>query len=124
MSSEGGSCSLNDREKRALRAYTDVLAVEHDPDAGLVRVVTLSDSYLLVPDGGLHQCGDREYNNIELCKHVVACEVTRGNIDAPAGWLEVEDLDDGGCSECRALPEGFPCADCYINGDAEMEAGV
>lgn len=108
-------------EDRALRAFTDVLAVEHDEDAGLLRVVTLSDCYLLVPDGGLHQCGDREYHGVDLCKHVAACEITRGHIDAPEGWMVVEDFDDGGCMDCRSL-DGLPCADCYINQDAAAEA--
>ena len=101
-------------EDRALRAYTDVLAVEHDTDAGLIRVLTLSDVYLLIPEEGLHQCGDRDYNNVDLCKHVIAAEITRGRLDAPTGWMVVDDFEDGGCTECRQL-DGLPCADCYIH---------
>ncbi|PHQ44485.1 hypothetical protein DJ68_18245 [Halorubrum sp. C3] len=30
---------------------------------------------------------------------------------------ETDDTDECACSELR---EGFPCADCYINGDADV----
>ncbi len=29
---------------------------------------------------------------------------------------------DGDCAECAALPDGFPCAVCYIHRDAEFAA--
>lgn len=81
-------------EARALRAYLDVLAVEHNEDAGVMRIVTLSDVYHAVPREGLHMCPDREYNDVALCKHVIASDVTRGRLDVPTGWLVVDDLDD------------------------------
>lgn len=85
---------MNDREDRALRAYTDVLAVEWDADHGVARVVTLSDVYTAVPSEGMHLCPDREYHDVDMCKHVFALEAVRGRIDAPEGWLVVEDLDE------------------------------
>lgn len=85
---------LNDDEKRALKAFTDVLAVEWDEQAGVARVVTLSDVYTAVPSEGMHLCPDREYHDVEMCKHLWALETVRGKIDAPEGWLVVDDLTD------------------------------
>lgn len=81
---------------RALRAYTDVLAVEWDADAGVARIVTLTDVYTAVPDEGMHLCPDREYHDPEdgMCKHLVALETVRGTFDAPVGWFTTDDLDD------------------------------
>lgn len=81
---------------RALRAYTDVLAVEHDPDAGMMRVVTLSEVYYVDTREARHQCPDREYHDPPegLCKHLVAAQVTRDRRDAPTGWLVSDDLDE------------------------------
>lgn len=81
-------------ESRALRAYTDVLAVEWDDEIGVARIVTLGDVYTAVPSEGMHLCPDREYNDVDMCKHVIALEVVRGKLDAPTGWLVVEDLDE------------------------------
>jgi len=80
-------------DDRALSAFTDVLAVE-DTGTGLFRVVTLSDVYTAVPSEGMHLCPDREYHDVDFCKHVVAVEATRGRLDVPTGWLVVEDLDE------------------------------
>jgi len=79
---------------RAIRAFTDVVAVEWDTDSGVARIVTVSDVYHAVPEEGMHLCPDREYHDIEICKHLVAAEVTRDRIDAPTGWLEVDDFDE------------------------------
>lgn len=89
---------------RAERAFTDVLAVEWDREAGLMRIVTLSDCYTAIPTEGLHQCPDREYNldGTGYCKHAVAADVTRGRLPAPTGWVVTENLDDRH-AESRAL---------------------
>jgi len=79
---------------RALRAYEDVVAVEADDDAGVYRVVTTSDVYTAVPSQGMHLCPDREYHDVDLCKHLVSVDAVRGRLDIPAGWLTVDDLDD------------------------------
>lgn len=81
---------------RAERAYTDVLAVEWDREAGLMRIVTLSDCYTAIPTEGLHQCPDREYNldGAGYCKHAVAADVTRGRLPTPPGWVVTDNLDD------------------------------
>ncbi|WP_199268510.1 hypothetical protein [Halomarina oriensis] len=31
-----------------------------------------------------------------------------------------ESTDEDICDECAELADGFPCADCYINSDAEF----
>lgn len=113
---------LTDTEERALRAYTDVLAVEWDADAGLARIVTLADSYLAVPEEGQHLCPDREYRDVDRCKHVWAIDATRGQIDAPAGWLVVADLDEREECDCDDLPDGLPCWSCYRAGVEAMDA--
>lgn len=81
---------------RALRAYTDVLAVEWDAENAVARIVTLSEVYHAVPSEGQHLCPDREYHEPEggLCKHLVALETVRDRLDLPDGWLTVEDLDE------------------------------
>lgn len=82
-------------EKRAVRAFTDVLAVEHDEDTDLLRVVTLSDAHLVDDRDKLHQCPDRKHNIGDggVCKHLVAALATTDEIDVPTGWLVVEDLE-------------------------------
>ena len=131
---------------RAIRAFSDVLAVEHD-DSGFARIVTLSDCYAAVPDEGMHLCPDREYHDTEMCKHLIALEAVRGRLDIPTGWLTVENLDertdpefdidvpdrigrnrqltafetDGGeCEDCADLPGDWPCADCATSGAADL----
>lgn len=80
-------------EARALRAYTDVLAVEYDADTDLLRVVTLGDVYVVDDRDKVHVCPDREYNDVEICKHVCAALATTGRLDAPTGWLVTSSLD-------------------------------
>lgn len=81
---------------RAVRAYSDVLAIEYDEAAEMYRVLTISDVYYVVPSEGQHLCPDREYHEPPegLCKHLIASEVERGRIDAPSGWLVVDDFDE------------------------------
>lgn len=80
---------------RAIRAYTDVVAIETDP-SGVWRVVTWSDVYRACPDGGAHLCPDREYRGVDFCKHVTAIEAERGRlgIELPRGWISTDDLDE------------------------------
>jgi len=137
--------TMSDAE-RAERAFRDVLAVEWDDETGAARIVTLGGSYLAVPELGQHNCPDREYHDVARCKHLLALDVTRGKIDAPEAWLTVEDLDerteptfdierpprigknhtfgaftDGGeCPDCAELPDGWPCAECSIEGGKEI----
>jgi len=49
---------------------------------------------MAIPEDGLHQCPDREYHDVDMCKHATAAEITRDKIDAPTGWLVVEDFDE------------------------------
>jgi hypothetical protein len=79
---------------RALRAFTDVLAVEWGDETGVARVVTLSDVYHAVPEEGQHLCPDREYHDVAMCKHLVALEAVRGRLDIPDGWFVTDDLDE------------------------------
>jgi len=39
-----------------------------------------------------------------------------------AGVDKSNPTDDESCDECPALPAGWPCADCFIAGDAEIDA--
>jgi len=80
---------------RALRAFTDVLAVEYDPETEMARVVTMSDCYDVDMRETRHVCPDREYNldGTGICKHLLASEVVRGQLDVPGGWLVVDSLD-------------------------------
>lgn len=34
--------------------------------------------------------------------------------------LDDFDADSAECSECAKLADGWPCAECYISGDAEL----
>jgi hypothetical protein len=116
---------------RAARAYEDVLAVEYDEETDLLRVVTLSDSYLVDDRDGVHACPDREYNDVDLCKHLVAALATTGELNVPTGWAIVEDLSerpedpevraDGGetsRSACWCADADIPCFDHFERGDS------
>ena len=93
--------------KRAESAYTDVLAVEYDGETDLVEVVTLGGSYTVDLRESSHQCPDREYNGVALCKHIVAALVTDGRLDVPDAWLTVEDFDDRNPGFQRHEPADF-----------------
>jgi hypothetical protein len=93
---------MADAHDRALAAYTDVLAVEHDTDAGVMRILTLSECYTAIPETGQHLCPDKEYHEPPRCKHEYAADATRDQTDVPTGWLVVEDLDD---REGNTLPD-------------------
>jgi len=73
----------------------DPAAIEFDD--GFARIVTMSDCYSAIPEDGMHLCPDREYHDVDICKHLYALEIVRDQIDAPAGWLVVEDLNERGC---------------------------
>ena len=83
-------------------------------------------------------CPAWEYHDIGACKHMVAtalrpalCEVVDAGADrqlATDGGVvatdDEADADDGECDECAGLPEGVPCARCYVDGDAEFDTEV
>jgi len=101
-------------EGRAIRALTDVVAVEYDEEAEMYRVVTWSDVYHAIPEEGQHLCPDRKHNDIDLCKHLIAVEVARGriDIDVPEPFIVTDDLDQG--------PEPLPDFEDFEAG-AEVE---
>lgn len=116
-------------DDRAIRALEDVVAVE-TVAPGLVRVVTWSDTYHVdARDGGCY-CPDKQYNDAARCKHEHAA-IIADNGHLPTPYLQSTNerptaLADGGdeCEDCAELPDGWPCAECFIVGDAEItEAG-
>ncbi|MBX0325779.1 hypothetical protein EGH21_22435 [Halomicroarcula sp. F13] len=86
---------MADEVQRVIGAFEDVVAIEHDEDAGLFQVVTWCDTYLAIPTEGQHLCPDVEYHleGNDRCKHQWAVDIVRGRVDAPAPWLVVDDLD-------------------------------
>lgn len=113
-------------DDRAVRALTDVVAAE-EVAPGLMRIVTWSDEYHVdARDAGCN-CPDSQHNlgPGEWCKHRFAALLA--DVDRlPDPYVHEIDArparPDGGeeCEECAALPDGWPCADCYISGDAEI----
>lgn len=114
---------------RAVRALEDVVAVEMMAP-GMVRVVTWADQYVVdARDDGCY-CPDKEYNlgPDERCKHEQAAILA--DLDhLPTPYLSSTEerrtvLADGGdeCEDCAELPEGWPCANCFIKHDAEITA--
>jgi len=55
-------------DARAERAISDVLAVE-TVAPGMVRVVTLSDAYVVDARDGGCRCPDKQYQKPPRCKH-------------------------------------------------------
>jgi hypothetical protein len=106
---------------RAVRAVEDVVAVE-SLAPGMVRVVSWSDSYVVDARGEGCACPDKEYNDAPRCKHEhAALLATSDKYPSPYVTSTVADTprvmaDGGECEACAALPEGVPCADCYITG--------
>lgn len=90
---------------RAISAFEDILAVEYDEDSGVMRIVTISDCYTAVPEEGMHLCPDQEYRDVDLCKHVIAAEITRGRIDAPTGWVVTDNLESRETDEPESAPK-------------------
>ena len=112
---------------RAVRALEDVVAVE-EYAPGMARVVTFGDAYLIDARGEGCNCPDKQYNDAPRCKHEHAA-ILADYDHLPTPYVrDVESrptaLPDGGdeCEECAALPDGWPCYDCAINGDAEVTA--
>jgi len=105
---------MADAADRALAAFQDVLAVEWNAEHGHARILTLSDCYHAVPEDGMHLCPDREYNDVELCKHLYALEATRDSlgVDVPEGWLVVEDLEERTDEPFALDPVQRPREDC------------
>jgi len=138
---------MNDDEQRALRACTDVLTVEKTAP-GMVRVVTLTDAYMVDAREAGCYCPDKEYHKPPMCKHDYAAVLS--DTDLPTPFMTVENVDertdpafdlevpdrigkdkqltafaDGGelkCDECAELPEGWPCAECFIYDEESITA--
>jgi len=107
-------------DARAARAYTDVVAVERTAP-GLVRVVTFSDAYYVDARGAGCNCPDKQHNDAPLCKHELAA-IAADTDTMPGPHHVTDDLDEADCPDCAALPDGWPCATCYINGEKEVTA--
>jgi len=93
-----------------------------------MRVVTWSDEYYVDARDGGCLCPDKEYNETPMCKHEWAALVADYD-HLPAPYTTHIDsrptaLADGGdtCEDCAALPDGWPCATCFIEQDAEITA--
>jgi len=116
-------------DDRAIRALTDVVAVEeYAPE--MVRVITFADAYFIDARGEGCACPDQQYNLDpgEMCKHQLAALVADYD-HLPTPYTTHIDtrptaLADGGdtCEDCAALPDGWPCATCFIEQGAEITA--
>jgi len=82
---------MNDDEQRALRACTDVLAVE-ETAPGMVRVVALTDAYVVDARGDGCYCPDKEYHEPPMCKHDYAAVLS--DTDLPTPFMVVENVDE------------------------------
>lgn len=87
---------MADATDRAIAALEDVVAVEHAAP-GMVRVVTVSDAYVVDVRDEVCQCPDYEYHldGRGRCKHIHAARLTTDATDLPAGCALVDDLDEG-----------------------------
>jgi len=96
---------------RAVAAFEDVVAVEHTAP-GMVRVVTVSDAYIVDARHEVCECPDYEYHleGEGRCKHLwAALDATDQLPFSPARDL-VDDLDQG--------PEPLPdFADFAVEGN-------
>jgi len=104
----------------------DIVAVE-TMAPGMARVVTFGGAYPVDARGDGCNCPDKQYNLAGgRCKHEHAAYVAHS--DVPAPFMVSDDLnqrvaaDGGECETCATLPEGVPCAECYISGDKEFNA--
>jgi hypothetical protein len=115
----------DDRAER----ISDVLAVEKTAP-GVARVVTLSGAYVVDARGEGCTCEDKEFNLDpgEQCKHWGAALLGFSD-DLPAPFIVTDNLnkrvatDSSRCEDCAGLPDDFPCASCYISGDADLPKG-
>ena len=75
---------------RAVRAFEDVVAVEHMAP-GMVRVVTWTNSYPIDAWGDGCNCPDKRYNDVPFCKHELAA--LAADVDRlPSPGIETDDL--------------------------------
>lgn len=79
-------------EDRAVRALTDVVAVETIAP-GMVRVVTWSDAYTVdARDAGCN-CPDKQYNEPDMCKHEYSALIADRD-DAPTPFTVTDNLSE------------------------------
>lgn len=101
-------------DERAIRALTDVVAVEQVAP-GMAQVVTWSDAYVVDARDAGCRCPDKEYHDAPMCKHEYAALIA--DVDAyPDPYIECvspRPVADGG-----ERPEGCRCQDDAINSDA------
>jgi hypothetical protein len=117
-------------DARAVRALTDVVAVE-EYAPGMARVVTFSDAYFIDARGDGCACPDQQYNlgPGELCKHQIAAIIADSD-HLPTPFVEhIEErptaLADGGseehsCGDCDKLPDSITCINTL--DDPEVDA--
>lgn len=87
---------MADAYDRVLGALTDVVAIE-DEAPGMLRVLTLSDEYIVDARHEVCECADYEYNldGEGRCKHLYHALAVTDQIPIPS-HLEIEDdLDEG-----------------------------
>jgi hypothetical protein len=127
----------SDSEKRAVKALTDVVAVEQYAP-GMVRVVTWSDAYIVDARGGGCNCPDKEYNIHEStassCKHEQAAMLydsdtvqsltVDDDLSTPSASASQQVATDGGnvrpagcgCMDEYTLDDPLPCYPCVRDG--------
>jgi len=105
---------------------SDVIAVETIAP-GMIRVVTWSDAYPVdARDAGCN-CPDKQYREVSMCKHEHAALLA--DTELPTPFIVSDNLDErvatdnSRCEDCADLPDDFPCASCYIGGDADFPEG-
>lgn len=105
-------------DDRAVRALTDVVAVE-EYAPGMARVVTWSDDYILDTRGEGCNCPDKEYHDAPVCKHEYAAMLAT-NSDYPTPYVtEIMEREDG---ECTHTSGDLPCFDCFEGSEDTAEA--
>lgn len=108
-------------DSRAVRALTDVVAVE-EYAPGMSKVVTWSDEYILDTRGDGCNCPDAKHNlgPGEHCKHEVSVMLA-GFEDAPTPYIdEVRERESP--EVCRHTSGALPCWDCYTGDESEARA--
>jgi len=102
---------MADAYDRILAALTDVVAVE-DEAPGMLRVVTLSDEYVVDARHEACECGDYQYrlDGDGRCKHLWHALAVADQIPLPSHLALDDDLEEG--------PEPLPDFEQY---DPEVE---
>lgn len=86
---------MADQYDRVLASYTDVTALEHVAP-GMVRVVTVSDSYVVDARNEVCQCPDFEYHldGEGRCKHLFSALRETDQLPTPEVFGYDESLDE------------------------------